>query len=290
MTEPRDPTPPAAVGGAGRVPWTGPDVDEPGGIRAVAARLRAWWVPTPAELVGLALLLLGALVASVLWWYPSVTGPGGVRATAVPPAVSAPDPAIGADGQVPGSPSGADPGEVVGDGAAAAPGPVRSEAHDPGVDARAGAGTDPGASASVTVHVTGGVVTAGLQTLPGGARVADAVAAAGGVATDADLERINLARPLVDGEHVHVPRVGEDLPPVPAAEGTGAVGADGLLDLTRASATDLETLPGIGPSRAAAIVEHREREGPFAVPGDLRAVPGIGEATFQTLAPLVVVR
>jgi competence protein ComEA len=152
--------------------------------------------------------------------------------------------------------------------------------------------TDAPATSTVTVHVTGGVVAAGVVTLPGDARVGDAVTAVGGRTDDADLERINLARVLVDGEHIHVPRVGEEpIVAVPEASGgAGAVGTDGLLDLNRATAEELETLPGIGPTRAAAIVEHREEHGPFAVPGDLRAVSGIGEATFQTLAPLVVVR
>lgn len=286
MAEHPDPTPHAAGGGAGRArSVVADDGTEPDGTGSWRARLRAWWVPTPAELVGLSLLLLGALVASVLWWYPSVTGPGGVRAAAVASTAAAVGSAVDADGQPTTALSEDDGGPAAGGGSdASAPATSGGPAAD--VAGRPGSG----AAAPVTVHVTGGVVTAGLQTLPADARVADAVAAAGGVTTDADLERINLARLLVDGEHVHVPRIGEDLPTTPAGDGAGAVGADGLLDLNRASATELETLPGIGPSRAAAIVEHREREGPFTVPGDLRAVSGIGEATFQTLAPLVVVR
>lgn len=247
--------------------WPGRDagpMTDPGG--SPGERRGRWWAPTPAEVAGLAVLLLGALVASVLWWYPAVTGPGGARAGAEPP----PAALVG---------TAADP-----EGAALDPG--AEVASDATVPARE---TAPG---PVTVHVTGGVEAAGLRSLPAGARVGDAVAAAGGLTTDADLERINLARPLADGEHVHVPRIGEDPLPdaAPGGAAAGAVGSDGLLDLNRATAAELETLPGIGPTRAAAIVDHRERHGPFSVPGDLRAVPGIGEATFQTLAPLVVVR
>ncbi|MFU8841373.1 MAG: helix-hairpin-helix domain-containing protein [Nitriliruptoraceae bacterium] len=256
------------------VPCAG-DTDPAGRSRSVR-----WWTPTPAEVVGLAVLLLGALVATVLWWYPAVTGPGGARA---------------GDGS-----SAAAVGRAVDPGGA--PAERDAQATDPAggmlTDATGSRPPDatgaPPASARepVTVHVTGGVVTAGLRTLPADARVGDAVAAAGGLTVDADLERINLARPLTDGEHVHVPRIGED--PLPARPSAGAsadaVDADGLLDLNRATAAELETLPGIGPTRAAAIVDHRERHGPFATPGDLRAVSGIGEATFQTLAPLVVTR
>ncbi len=234
--------------------------------RAAWARSARWWTPTPAEVVGLAVLLLGALVASVLWWYPAVTGPGGARAgDGSPPAAAAVGRSV-------------DPAQATAEEAEVAP-------HAPTPPPEAG-------PAPVTVHVTGGVAAAGVRTLPADARVGDAVAAAGGVTEDADLERINLARPLVDGEHVHVPRIGEDPRPAPAPDGpsAGAVGGDGLLDLNRATAAELEALPGIGPTRAAAIVDHRERHGPFATPGDLRAVSGIGEATFQTLAPLVVAR
>ncbi len=135
----------------------------------------------------------------------------------------------------------------------------------------------------VTVHVTGAVRTPSLVHLPVGSRVADAIDAVGGALDDADLQVVNLARRLGDGEQVHVPAVGE--------QGVGhATTGDGRVDLNRADATTLQTLPGVGPTRAAAIVAHRERHGPFATPGDLRAVSGIGEATFQSLADLVVVR
>ncbi|MEX0953334.1 MAG: helix-hairpin-helix domain-containing protein [Nitriliruptoraceae bacterium] len=135
----------------------------------------------------------------------------------------------------------------------------------------------------VTVHVTGAVHTPSLVHLDAGSRVADAIHAVGGAIADADLQVVNLARRLTDGEQVHVPRIGE-------REGGGATTPDGRVDVNRADAATLQSLPGVGPTRAAAIVSHRERHGPFTTPGDLRAVNGIGEATFQTLADLVVVR
>jgi competence protein ComEA len=152
------------------------------------------------------------------------------------------------------------------------------------------------ASGEVVVHVSGAVRRPGLLTLPAGARVGDAIEAAGGPTEDADVDRLNLARPLQDGEHVHLPRHGEELPrsaDPPAGGGTGAdasgTDAAGRIDLNRASAAELETLPGIGPAKASAIVSHRDEHGPFRTPGDLRAVPGIGEKTFQRLADLVTV-
>lgn len=227
--------------------------------------------------MGLVLLVLGSVAATLVWWGQSVTAPAGVAQLR------------GGDEPMGQGPAGEPAGGTVTrttDGPAGAPG------HADGP-------VDPGAVVdAVTVHVSGAVSRPGLVTLPGGGRVGDAVVAAGGLTAEADPGRVNLARTLVDGEHVHLPRIGED-PPAPVAPGAEAAATgsgparpadDAPLDLNRATAEELEELPGIGPSRAAAIVEHRERNGPFAVPGDLRGVPGIGEATFQNLAPLVVVR
>lgn len=156
-----------------------------------------------------------------------------------------------------------------------------------GTEGAAGVGvavpTVPG-GAVLLVHVTGAVATPGVVRAPDGARVVDVLELAGGALADADLGALNLARLVADGEQVVVPRVGEATAP-----GAAGVRADGRVDLNRASAEELEALPGIGPVIARRIVEHREREGPFATVGDLRAVPGIGEKTFQALADLLVV-
>jgi len=255
-------------------------------------QLLGWLRPTPAELVGLVLLVLGSVVATVVWWGQSVTAPAGVDQ------LRAAGPAVPSDPQADGASDG--PSDRVAQGTAqgAADGARPSAAVAGGREPAPGGDAGEAGPSAVTVHVSGAVSRPGLVTLAAGGRVGDAVVAAGGLTDDADPDRVNLARALADGEHVHLPRIGED-PPEPvgpvaphrpdagdAAEG----GGDEPLDLNRASATELEQLPGIGPARAAAIVEHRERQGPFAVPGDLRGVPGIGEATFQNLAPLVVVR
>jgi competence protein ComEA len=237
-------------------------------------RAARWLQATPLELVGLAILLAGALAASVaLWWTASA------RPNELPSAVLD----VGVD------PSGTDQDQPAASSPPQAGGAegATTEAADDGPDT----------PAELTVHVTGAVVTPGLVVVDGSARVGDAVSAAGGLTSEAAPELVNLARPLTDGEHVHVPQVGEDpLPP----DGSGTDGADpgasepgtdpeGRIDLNHATVEQLETLPGIGPAKADAIVQHREAHGPFAVPGDLRAVPGIGEATFQRLADLVTV-
>ncbi len=142
-------------------------------------------------------------------------------------------------------------------------------------------------AAAVVAHAAGAVVTPGLYTLPGGSRVADLVAAAGGAAPDADIDRVNLAAPVADGQRVYVPRVGEPMPPEAAGEPTGDGASSGPIDINTATPTELDTLPGIGPALAAAIVEHRERNGRFRSVDELLDVPGIGEAKLATLRALV---
>lgn len=137
----------------------------------------------------------------------------------------------------------------------------------------------------VVVHVAGAVVTPGVHRLPPGSRVIDAVEASGGLAPDADPAAVNLAAEVVDGAQVYVPRVGEAAPPPPAA--AGAEAGSGPVDLNAADTALLETLPGIGPATAAAIVDHRERHGPFASVEDLLEVRGIGEAKLAALRDLV---
>ncbi len=238
-------------------------------------RLLSWLDATRAELTGLAVLLLGAVVATgALWWSALAAAPGAPASSGV----------VG--GLQPASPGEehTHAGRVGSDGHAADRGPTGGVADGP-------AGSDPeDAPSEMTVHVTGAVASPGVITVAAGARVADAIAAAGEATAEAETHRLNLARPLADGEQIHVPVEGEDVAPPPAGDdGTAGVDAEGLVDLNRADAATLETLPGIGPARAEAIIEYRETNGPFAEPGDLRGVSGIGEATFQRLAEDVTV-
>lgn len=141
----------------------------------------------------------------------------------------------------------------------------------------------------VVVHVAGAVVHPGVHELPAGARVVDAVEAAGGLTSDADGARVNLAAPVNDGERVYVPRVGEPAPP-PVAGDTSASGSTtstGPVDLNSADEAALDALPGIGPATAAAIIEHRDRIGRFTSVDQLLDVRGIGEAKLEQLRPLV---
>lgn len=139
----------------------------------------------------------------------------------------------------------------------------------------------------VVVHVAGAVRSPGLIQTTAAARVADAIAAAGGAAPDAELDRINLAAPVADGQQIYVPVAGEALPP----SASPAAGTDptGPVDINTATAQQLDSLPGVGPTTAANIVAHRDANGPFANVSALEDVPGIGPAKLAQLRDLVTV-
>ena len=159
-------------------------------------------------------------------------------------------------------------------------------------------GTDEDGAASVEartvfVHVGGAVVEPGVRELAEGARVQDAVDAAGGFADGAARDALNLARVLADGEQIVVPSQEADAAAGAAPDGgvgaTGASSAGGKVNLNRATAAELDALPGVGPSTAEKIVADREANGPFRTVEDLKRVSGIGDKKFADLADLVCV-
>lgn len=134
------------------------------------------------------------------------------------------------------------------------------------------AGSPGATTTTIVVDVEGAVARPGIRELPAGARIADAIDAAGGYATDADLSAaaaINLAQPLVDGQQIRVPRIGETSGPVAgdpggdAGDGGGNGGEDGLVNVNTATPEELESLPGIGAVTVQKIVAARE-ERPFS--------------------------
>ncbi len=138
---------------------------------------------------------------------------------------------------------------------------------------------------SVVVHVAGAVATPGIAVGEASWRVHDAISAAGGATAIADIDRLNLAAPVEDGQRIYVPAVGEDdvamvVDDVVAVSGGGG---ETRIDINAATAGSLEELPGVGPVTAAAIVSHRDTHGSFASVDALVAVRGIGSATLEGL-------
>lgn len=138
--------------------------------------------------------------------------------------------------------------------------------------------------ATVFVHVAGAVARPGLYRFPDGLRVADAIEAAGGAVRRSNLDAINLADVLSDGLKIEVPFRGRELALAPVASSTPA-----LVDLNSADQVALETIPGVGPVTATAILQHRTEIGGFESVEQLLDVTGIGPATLEALRPYVTV-
>ncbi len=132
----------------------------------------------------------------------------------------------------------------------------------------------------VYVHIVGEVASPGMYQLPLGARLVDAVFAAGGLTEQADNSSVNLARQLSDGEQVVVYKIGD------VAE-TGGSAPGGLISINRATAEQLEELPGIGPALSARIIAYRDANGGFKAKEDLLNVSGIGDSIFSGLTDLI---
>jgi len=152
-------------------------------------------------------------------------------------------------------------------------------------DGAGGASAATGPGEELVVDVAGKVRRPGIAVLPAGARVVDALKAAGGARRGVDLTALNLARPVVDGEQILV-----GVAPAAGVAGTldsPVPGGEALVNLNTADQAALDTLPGVGPVTADAILAWRDSNGGFTSVDELLEVDGIGEATLADLAPLV---
>lgn len=247
----------------------------PGPLRHVRIR-PAWGAVLGLALVG---LVAAAILGVRAWGAASAAEP-----TAVPPPVRPGASASAAGGAGSGA-SGSGASGTASAGAAA------SGAAPPGGALRPStASRDAPPSGTVVVHVVGQVRSPGVVRLPNGARVEDAVRAAGGAAGSAQLSALNLARVLVDGEQVVVPAPGDPVATGAApgpAPGAAPRAPGGRIDLNTADVATLDTLPGVGPVTAQKIVEWRTAHGRFSSVDELAEVPGIGPKLLEQLAPLV---
>jgi len=138
----------------------------------------------------------------------------------------------------------------------------------------------------VVVDVVGAVIRPGVYRFARGARIADALTRAGGATRRADLDQVNLAAPLADGEQVVVPKRGAP-GAVGSGAGAGAGGSTGPVHLSTATLDQLDSLPGIGPVTAQKILDYRAKHGAFSSVDELDAVPGIGPSRMDQLRDLV---
>ena len=244
----------------------------PPGTHRIGQALRWRLGMRVAVLIGVVAVMAGAW----FWWQVSEGRPE------VLPLTNATSP-----GSVPAAPEG-----MTGDGSVgerpAGSGPVESGNGNP-------------AAAIAVIHVAGAVAKPGVVQVPSGSRVHEAIAAAGGSTISADLNRLNLAAVVADGEKIYVPEPGEPLPADSsgassgmagsgnAAGGSAAQAAGGKTNLNTAGVQELDALPKVGPVLAQRIVDWREEHGPFKTAEELDAVDGVGPKMLEALLPLVSV-
>ena len=142
-------------------------------------------------------------------------------------------------------------------------------------------------ASSVLVHVAGAVYAPGVHEVPIGARVVDALSAAGGPLPRAATDTVNLAAPVTDGERIYLPAVGEIVSVLATATSPAAVPSTAVVNINSATPDELDSLPGIGPSTAAAIIARRNEIGFFVDHEDLLSVPGIGPNKVDALRGLI---
>ncbi len=147
----------------------------------------------------------------------------------------------------------------------------------------------PASPAPLRVHVSGAVNQPGVYTLPEGSITQDAINAAGGPTSQASFASINLASPLRDGQLIILAST-DDSTAQPNSISLTPVTSSTAININTATAPELESLPGIGPSLAASIIAFRQEHGPFTEIEDLLAVSGIGPAKLEKIRPFVIVR
>lgn len=141
----------------------------------------------------------------------------------------------------------------------------------------------------IVVHITGAVPRPGVYALPQGARVQDVISAAGGFLAEAQKDDINLAALVEDGEKLDIPYIEGASPVLATPEEQVVTTTTELIDINTASQSELESLPGIGPTTAKKIIEYRETNGPFLSIEDIINVSGIGPGTYERIKDLITV-
>ncbi|WP_230199731.1 helix-hairpin-helix domain-containing protein [Bacillus andreraoultii] len=148
---------------------------------------------------------------------------------------------------------------------------------------------------TVKVDIKGAINNPGVYTVRAGERVIDIIDRAGGLMNDADAAKVNLSQKVADEMVIYIPKLGEENIPIDmigttSSSTSSSESSDGKVNINIADIAALDTLPGIGPSKAEAIIEYRETNGPFQTVEDLMNISGIGEKTFEKLKDKVTVK
>ena len=141
----------------------------------------------------------------------------------------------------------------------------------------------------IVVHITGAVPRPGVYALPQGARIQDGISAAGGFLAEADKTNINLAELLEDGQKLDVPYIEGGSPVITTPVPEVVTSTTELININTATAAELDTLPGIGPTTAQKIIDYRTQNGPFVNAEDIINVSGIGPGTYERIKTLITV-
>jgi competence protein ComEA len=236
-----------------------------------------------------ALLLAALAVLAGAWFWVQVAA-GQPQVVPLSDVLSQEGTSSGAGGDRPEEPAGQETGPA-------------GQGTDPAGRA-AGPSADPHRGGTLVIHVAGAVALPGVVHLPAGSRIHQAIAAAGGPTAAADLNRLNLAAVLADGQKLYVPVPGESIPAEisgnavaggnpgsgsGASDGSGSAAGAGKVNLNTAGVEELDALPKVGPVLAQRIVDWRKEHGPFKSVEELDAVDGVGPKMLETLLPLVVV-
>lgn len=139
-------------------------------------------------------------------------------------------------------------------------------------------------NSEIIIHVAGAVYNSGIKKLSENSRIADAIEAAGGLTSDANINNINLAQKIADGQKIYIPSINDDEITeqiiIQDTQENNSLFNSAIININTATQTELETLPGIGPSMASKIIEYRKENGSFKDIEDLKNVSGIGESKY----------
>ncbi|MDE3839681.1 hypothetical protein C0966_09960 [Bacillus methanolicus] len=141
----------------------------------------------------------------------------------------------------------------------------------------------------IMADIKGAVKTPGVYKAEEGERVIDLIDKAGGLTSDADASKVNFSMRIADEMVIYIPKIGEEAEGFSGNSTIATGGESPLVNINSADSSELETLPGIGPAKSAAIIEYREKNGPFKTIEDLKNISGIGEKTFEKLKNLITV-